>query len=134
MTWWRRSASSSTRIAGFDANAARVVVEAGGEEHFHEVLGQPAGERPVDRAVADDDASVGRDGVGGECASYASSIVLPSATPHGFLCFTITQAGTVNSSESARAADRSARLLNDRASPCSCSTRERTWRRAPASA
>ncbi len=47
---------------------ARVVVEAGGEEHLDEVLGQSAAERAVDRAIAHDDASVCRDRVGRECA------------------------------------------------------------------
>ena len=114
---------------------AGVVVEAGREEHFDEVLGRSG--RPSVPSIGRLQTTTPPYAETGSAAcarAYASSIVVPSATPHGFVCFTITHAGTVNSSESARAADRSARLLNDSASPCSCSTRERTWRRAPASA
>ena len=45
---------------------------------------------------------------------------------------TITQAGSANSRASERAAEKSLRLLNESSFPCSCSTRERRWRRAPA--
>src|SRR5919109_170432 len=63
--------------------------------------------------------------------SYASSIVAATATPHGFPCLTMTQQARVNSAAQARAAERSPRLLKDRSLPCSCSARERRWRRAP---
>ena len=66
--------------------------------------------------------------------SYASSIVPATAAPHGFACLTITHAGSVNSSSSSRAAERSLRLLNESSLPCSCSTRESRCRRACASA
>ena len=65
---------------------------------------------------------------------YASSIAPATATPQGFACLTITQAGSVNSSDSCLAADRSFRLLYESSRPFSCSTRESRWRRAPASA
>ena len=74
--------------------------------------------------------------VGSEASAltYASSSVAPMPTPHGFACLTITQAGSVNSSTSWRAAERSFRLLYESSRPLSCSTRESRCRRAPASA
>ena len=66
--------------------------------------------------------------------SYASSIVAPSATPHGFACFTMTHAGSANSRQIRRAAERSLRLLKEMALPCSCSTRDSRCARPPRSA
>ena len=51
-----------------------------------------------DRAVQHHDAAVRRQRVDASARSYASSIVPPTATPHGFACLTITHAGSVNSS------------------------------------
>lgn len=56
--------------------------------------------------------------------SYASSIVAATATPHGFACLMITQAGSANSRRSSRAAERSSRLISESSFPWSCSTRE----------
>ena len=50
-----------------------------------------------------------------------AAIVAASATPHGFACLTITQAGSVNSAARSRAAERSLRLLYESSLPCSCS-------------
>ena len=86
--------------------------------------------RPSRLAVEDDDAAERADtGSDASALSYASSVVAPSATPHGFACLTITHAGASNSRTSARAPERSLRLLNESSFPWSCSTRERRWRR-----
>ena len=44
----------------------------------------------------------------------------PTATPHGFACLTITQAGSSKALTHSRAASVSATLLNESALPWSC--------------
>ena len=56
---------------------------------------------------------------------------LPTATPHGLLCFMIAQAGTLNSATSRRPELRSSTLLNERSLPPICLTIESTCMRVP---
>ena len=87
-------------------------------------------DRPVDR----DDAAEGRTGSPSSARSYASSMVAPTATPHGLACLMMAQAGHLERAprSSAPPADRQ-RLLNDSGRPPSCSIIDSRWRRAPAS-
>jgi hypothetical protein len=50
---------------------------------------------------------------------YASAIVVPIATPHGFVCLITAAAGTSNSRTIRAAASRSSRLVNESSLPCS---------------
>ena len=52
--------------------------------------------------------------------SYASRRLSPIATPHGFACFTITQAGSSKLFTHSRAASVSATLLKESALPWIC--------------
>ena len=52
--------------------------------------------------------------------AYASLASAPTATPHGFACLTITQAGTSNVFTHSHAASASAILLYDSSLPCNC--------------
>jgi len=65
--------------------------------------------------------------------AWASSIVSATPTPHGFACFTMTQAGPSSSAMRRRAAERSLRLLNESGFPWSCSTNASKCVRAPRS-
>ena len=72
----------------------RVLVEAGGEEHLDELLGERLRELEVDARVERDDAAVGAQRVALERAAVGLEAALaPSARPHGLLCLTITAAG-----------------------------------------
>ena len=54
-----------------------------------------------------------------QARSQAWSGPAPTAVPHGFVCFTITQAGSLNSVTSRQAASRSRMLLKESSLPCS---------------
>ena len=52
--------------------------------------------------------------------AYASAALPPTATPHGFACLMITQAGSSKLRTQSHAASASAMLLYDSSLPCSC--------------
>ena len=52
--------------------------------------------------------------------SYAASVSAATATPQGFACLTMTQAGSANWRTHSNAVSPSAMLLYDSVLPCSC--------------
>ena len=87
------------------SSAASLVV--GREQHVDELLRDLPAELGSDGTVEDADHPNADIGSAASARSYASSIEAATATPHGFACLTITQAGSSNSRSSMRPAFRS---------------------------
>ncbi len=130
----RRSRSSSTRVVGLDESVSRAPSSYPGANSTSTFVSmmRAATSAVTDRftAITAPNADIGS---AASARTYASSSVAPTATPHGPACLTMAHAGSWNAATMARAACRSATLLNDSGLPLIWSMRESTCRRAPVS-